>query len=134
MANYAGRDFILKLGTWSGGTVVAECTAHTLTIAHETVDITNKSSAGFRTLLAAAGTKSVDISVNGIVTDNAGFETFQGYANAGSINAMSMGWADGDTLEGSFQITSFALTGEVSGAQTYSASLASSGSWTFTAA
>lgn len=134
MTNYKGRDFVLKNGTWSGGTTVGDCKAHTLKVGHEMVDITNKSSAGFRTLLEGAGTKSISITLNGVVTNDAGYETLQGYCLAGSINAHAMGWADGDTLEGSFMATGIELGGEHNGEQTFSITLESSGSWTFTAA
>jgi TP901-1 family phage major tail protein len=134
MTNYKGRDFILKNGTWSGGTTVADCRTNTLRINHEMVDITNKSSAGYRTILEGAGTKSVTLTLSGNVTNDSGFETLQGYCNAGSINAHAMGWGDGDTLEGSFMASSFEVTGEHNGAQTFSITLESSGTWTFTAA
>jgi TP901-1 family phage major tail protein len=134
MTDYTGRAFLLKTGAWSGGTEVAECQENTLRINHEAVDITHKGSAGYRTLLEGAGTKSVTLSGGGVMSNVAGFETFQGYANAGSINALAMGWADGDTLEGSFMVTSFEVTGAHNGAQTFSFTAESSGSWTFTAA
>ncbi len=134
MTNYAGKDFILKLGTWAAGTTIGDCRTHSLRINHETVDITNKSSNRFRTLLDGAGTKSITLSFGGVMTNDAGFETFQGYANAGSINSMAMGWADSDTLEGSFQVTSFEITGDYNGEQAFTATLESSGAWTFTGA
>ena len=134
MANYKGRDFILKLGPWSGGTAVADCRTHTLRINHELVDITNKSSNGFRTLLEGAGTKSISITMGGIMTNDAGYETLQGYCNSGTINAMAMGWADSDTLEGNFQVSSFEIGGEHNGEQTFSVTLESSGSWSLTGA
>lgn len=132
MTNYTGRAFLLKTGTWAGGTTVAECRAHTLRINHEAVDITNKDSNGFRTLLEGAGTKSITITGGGVMTNAAGLETFQGYGNTGSINAMAMGWADTDTIEGSFMVTSFEVAGEYNGEQAFSFTLESSGSWTFT--
>ncbi len=134
MTNYKGRDFLLKNGTWSGGTTVGDCRAHSLKVAHETVDITNKSSSGFRTLLEGAGTKSISVSIAGIMTSDSGFETFQGYAFAGSINAHALCWADGDTLEASFLIADFEVTGEYNGAQEFTATLQSSGTYTFTGA
>jgi len=134
MTNYAGRAFVLKNGTWSGGVNVGDCKSHSLKLNNELVDITNKSSAGYRTLLAGAGTQSISISLNGVMTTDAGFETLQGYAMASSINAHAMQWADGDTLEGSFQVSNFEITGEFNGAQTFTCTLESSGSWTFTPA
>lgn len=134
MANYKGRDFLLKTGTWAAGVVIADCRTHSFRINHELVDVTTKSSAGFRTLLEGAGTKSLTVSFGGVVGNDAGFEAFQGFANAGSVNAHALGWADGDTIEGSFQVSSFEVTGEFNGEQTFTATLESSGSWTFTAA
>ena len=134
MTDYTGRAFLLKTGTWSGGTEVAECRSNTLSGNIEMVDITSKASNAFRTLLEGAGTKSITISGSGNVSNVAGFETFQGYWFAGSINALAMGWADGDTLEASFLITSFQITGEHNGAQTFTFSAESSGTYTFTGA
>ena len=134
MANYKGRDFLLKLGAWSGGVTIGDCRTHSLQINHATVDITNKSSNGYRTLLEAAGTKSATISFGGVMTNDAGFETFQGYANGGAINAYAMAWADGDILEGNFQVTDFQIEGAFDGEQSFTATLQSSGPWTFTPA
>jgi predicted secreted protein len=68
------------------------------------------------------------------MTNAASVETFQGYAFAGSINAMAMGWADSDTLEASFLITKFEITGEHNGEQYFTATLESSGTYTFAGA
>lgn len=135
MTNYAGSAFLLKTGTWSGGTTIADCKAHSFTLNNEQVDITNKSSSGYRTLLAGAGTKAIEITISGVVTNDTGYETLQGYAFANSINAMAIGGiGDGDTIEGSFAISNFSNNGEYNGAQEFSCTLMSSGSWTFTAA
>ena len=134
MTNYKGRDFLLKVGTWAGGTTVADCREHSLQLGNEQVDITNKSSNGYRTLLEGAGTKSIDISISGVMTTDAGFETLQGYAFANSINAMALQWADGDTLEGSFAISNFTVGGVYNGEQTFSCTLQSSGAYTLTPA
>lgn len=134
MANYKGRVFLLKVGTWAGGVTVGDCREHGLTLNNELVDITNKSSNGYRTFLEGAGTKSIDITVSGVITSDAGFETLQGYALADSINAMAMQWADGDTLEGSFAIENFQVSGSYNNEQNFSMTLKSSGSWTFTPA
>jgi predicted secreted protein len=134
MTNYTGRAFLLKVGTWSGGTTVADCQEHSLKVGVEEVDITNKSSNAYRTLLDGAGTKSLEVTLSGIVTNDAGFETFQGYAFAGSINAMGLGWADSDTLDASWLISNFEITGPHNGAQTFTATLKSSGTYTFTGA
>lgn len=134
MTNYTGRALLLKLGTWSGGTVVADCREHSLVQNNEQVDITNKSSNAFRTFLEGAGTKSIEVTVSGVMTNDAGFETLQGYARNNSINAMALQYADGDTIEGSFAVSNFTVGGVHNGEQTFSMTLQSSGAWTFTAA
>ena len=73
MTNYTGRAFVLKNGTWAGGTTIADCKSHSLKLNNAQVDITNKSSAGYRTLLSGAGVQSISISVNGVMTNDAAF-------------------------------------------------------------
>lgn len=134
MTNYKGKDFLLKLGTWAGGNAIADCRTHTLKIGNEQVEITNKSSNSFRTLLEGAGTKSLGITFGGVVSNDTYFETFQGYAFANSINAMALGGiADSDVIEGSFAVSDFEITGEYNGEQTFTATLMSSGSYSLTA-
>lgn len=134
MAAYTGAAFTLKTGTWSAGTLVGGFRTNTLTVNNAIVDTSSKDS-NWRTAIAG-GLKSVTISGDGVVTDAAGFETFQGYAIAvpASANALAMGSADGDTWEGSFIITSFAITGELEGAQTFSFTAESVGTVTITGA
>ena len=125
---------LLRLGTVASPTTVAGLKDTTLSLNNEMVDVTNKDSAGYRTLLAQAGVQSLTITASGTAESAAGFETIQNYAFANSINTMNMIFGDGDTIEGSFQITKFDVAGTYNGAQTYSITLESSGAWTFTAA
>lgn len=134
MTNYAGNSFLLKIGTWSGGTAIADCRTHSLSRNNEQVDVTNKSSSNWRTLLAAAGTKSWDITFDGVMTNDSGFETLQGYMDANSINAFAMQWADGDTIEGNFAVSSFEVAAGTNAEQTFSCTLMSSGAVTLTGA
>jgi TP901-1 family phage major tail protein len=135
MTAQKGLSMLLKTGAVSGSPVtVAGLKNTTLSLNNESVDVTNKDSAGYRTLLTQAGTQSITITANGTVESAAGFETFQGYAFANSINTFSFFFGDGDTIEGSFQITKLELAGEYNGAQTFTTTLESSGAWTFTAA
>src|SRR5205085_12206629 len=107
---------------------------HSLKLGNQQVDITNKSSAGYRTLLSAAGVQGIDITFGGVMTNDTGFETMQGYAFANSINTFAIQWADGDTIEGSFAVSDFQVSGDFNGEQTFTVTLQSSGQWTFTAA
>lgn len=107
MAAQKGRLYLLKLGASGGGGTVAGLRNLSATINNEPVDITNKDSGGWRTLLEGAGTQSVDVSADGVATDGATYETLKGYAQANSHNTMQIIGPDNDALEGSFMITSF---------------------------
>lgn len=132
MTAYTGRSMTLKAGTWAAGTVISQVRTHTFTIDNEIVDTTNKDSNGFRTILEGAGTKSLSISLDGIVDNSTVFETLQAAANAGSISTYAIGGiGDGDYWEGSFHLTSFEIGGTHNGEQTFSATLNSSGAWTY---
>lgn len=131
MAADRGLDFLLKEGTAAGGTTVAGMRSTGLTVNNETVDITNKDSAGFRTLLADAGVQSMTISASGVFTDAVIEETVRGYAFAKSINAFGLLFPNGDALDGSWYITGYERAGEYNGEETYSFTLESSGTMTY---
>lgn len=134
MAAQKGRLYLLKLGADGSGGTVAGVRTSSAQIGNEAVDITNKDSAGWRTLLEGAGTQSVDISVEGVSTDGATYETLKGYAQAGSLNAMQLLGPDNDAISGSFMITSFQESGAHNAEITFTATLQSSGTITFTQA
>ena len=134
MAAQKGRSFLLKQGTASAGTTLAGMRTTGMTLNNEPVDITNKDSAGWRTLLEGAGTQSVSITAEGVFTNAAVEHTVRGYAVANSINAFGLLFGDGDQVDGSWQITNYARTGAHNGEETYSVTLENSGTVTWTSA
>lgn len=126
-----GYDFILKNGTASGGTVIGGLRNTSITINNEAVDVTTKTSSGKRLLLESAGVNSMQISADGVFEDDATWDTVQGYARAGTINAMALIDGDGNTYEGNWLVTSFETSGQYNGAQMYSLTLESSGAITY---
>lgn len=137
MAAKKGRVFLLRQGTLASGTNLAGLRATSFSIANEAVDITNKDSSGYRTLLEGAGTRSMSISAEGVFDDVTVSETIRGYADAGSINTFTLLFnSDGSTadkIEGSFLITSYERSGDHNNEETFSVTLESSGAWTYTA-
>ncbi len=131
MTAQKGRNMLLKIGTAASGVTVAGLTATALKLDNEMVDVTTKDSAGWRTLLQQAGVQSITLTANGRADDAASFATLQGYAQAGSINAMGMVYLNGDTLDCNFQVTSFEVAGDYNKEQTFSVTLESSGPPTF---
>lgn len=135
MTAYAGRIMTLKAGTWAGGTTITQVRDVTVSIDHEIVDRTTKDSNGFREILEGAGTKSLVITFNGLVDNSAVFESFLNAANSGSTGTYAVGGiADGDVWEGSFNVSASEISGGFNNEQTFSATLNSSGAWTFTQA
>ncbi len=130
MAAQKGRLHLLKLGASGVGGTVAGLRNLRKALTNESVDITNKDSGGWRTLLEGAGTQSVDISADGIASDGATYETLKGYANANSINTFQIIGPDNDAYEGSFQITSFEEASSYNDELKFSITLQSSGAIT----
>ena len=112
-----------------------------MSINGETVDITTKESATFdgvsgndigRVLLANAGIRSMSISASGVFTDSAGENNVRGAAFTGDSLNYDLVFGDGSTVKGAFIITSYERAGEYNGEETFSVSLESNGTMTYT--
>jgi len=127
MAANKGRDLLIKRGT----ATIAGVRSKTLTANGEPIDITSDDDGGFRTLLDMAGTNSLDLSVEGVTKDN---DLRQEILVGGSmmLTDINIEYPNGDTLSGDFFLTSLEETGAYNDAITFSASLQSSGEWTYT--
>lgn len=132
MAGQKGRLYLVKLGASGGGGTLAGLRENTLRINNEPVDTTNKDSAGWRNLLEGAGTQAVTVTATGIADTAATYETVKGYAQANSINTFQIIGPDNDAAEGAFQITSFEEGGAHNGELTFSLTLESAGTISFT--
>ena len=131
MAANDGRDLVLKFGAVAGSPVtIAAGRTNSFAIANEVVDITNKDSNAFRTLLEGAGTKSLTLEIEGVLDKSSSADEFLLKANNNSIDIYSLFFNDGNTLEGQFQIESFSIAGDHNTEQTFTATLQSSGAYT----
>ncbi len=135
MANN-GRNLKLQRSNDGGTTyvTVAGIRTKSFTVGNEFVDVTTDDSNGYRTLLAEPGSRTIDVSGSGVTEDN----TLRGLVLAATdsvvLEDMQLLFPNGDTLEMSMAINSYAETGEMDGAQTFEISLQSSGIWTLTEA
>ena len=132
-----GRAFVLKLGDGAtpteAFTTIAALRTTQVTINNEIVDITNKDSAGWRTLLADAGVRSVDVSAGGIFAT--GLTTgIQPEALNGTISNYELVFEDDSKFAGAFMVESMDYQGDHNDSRQYNITLQSSGSVTFTAA
>lgn len=137
MAAQKGRSFVLKISnnlSPATFTTLAGLRETDFTINGEAVDITNKDSAGFRTLLAGAGVASLSISGAGVFDNDAAQDTVRERARDMTLDEYQITFGNGDTLEVTAQITSYGRSGSHDGEEQYSVSLESSGQWNYNAA
>lgn len=135
-----GRNFVLKIGDGQNTqtfTTIGPVRVNRLTRNNSPVDITNQSSAGWQEMLADAGTKSVSISVEGVVANDAAFKDLMDDAHADPQIPRDFQLVSGngaETYEGTFVIASVNREGSHDGAQTFGTELQSSGAVEYTPA
>jgi len=129
MAASAGRELLIKKGV----SVIAGVRTKTVTINGEPIDITSDDDSGFRTLLGDAGTRSIDLSVEG-VTKDAVLRAIVAGSSSQLLTDISVEYPNGDTIEGDFYLVNIEESGEYQDAVTFSASLQSSGAFVYTPA
>lgn len=129
MAAEAGRNFLLKLKSGTNLTTIAAMTETGIEINGEMVDITNKDSAGKRTLLAGAGKASLSITAAGILTDIAHNTTMMGLVEDRTFQDVQINFDTDLTVTASVQFTKYAANGAEGDASKFSISLESTGDW-----
>lgn len=141
MAAQKGSALLLKIGADASAaaasdtyTTVGGLRSTSITLNQESVDITNKDSSNARELLGDAGVESVSISGSGVFTDAASEGTLRTAFGGGNIPNFEVIIPDLGTYQGKFHIASLEYGGEYNGEVTYSVTLESSGSVSFTAA
>lgn len=135
MAAQKGRLFLL--GVWDGVSAydnIIQARSTDMTINNETVDVSNKGTAGFRALLEGAGITSMSISLEGVYEDTAEEAVLAGHALANTHEQYQIISETGDTYTGTFALTSYGRSGVYNGEEVFSISLESAGTVTFTAA
>jgi predicted secreted protein len=128
MPAYTGRKLRIKRGS----TNIAGARTDSLTINNEPIDITDKDDAGWRTMLADVGVRSVDAEVEGVLDDATLIAIAVGSATA-ILQAYTIEIQGLGSFTGNWHLASFAITGEQADAVTFTASIQSSGTITWTA-
>ena len=128
MAAFVGRKATLS----KGATVVAAIRTKTAAINNEPVDITSDDDNGFRTLLQDPGTKSLDLTVEGVIKDATLLTVAMSTTDI--LEGFSLLFPTIGTIAGDFVVASFEVAAPYNEAATFTASLQSSGAFTFTAA
>jgi predicted secreted protein len=128
MPAVSGRKLRIK----KGSTLIAGARTDSLTINNEPIDITEKGDAGWRTMLADVGVRSIDAEVEGVLEDTTLIALSVGAA-ANLLAAYTLEIEGIGSFTGNFYFVSLAITGEQADAVTFTASIQSSGTITFTA-
>lgn len=124
-----GRSLLVK----RGAVVIAGLRTKGVSFNGEPIDVTTDDEAGYRTLLADPGTKSIDLSIEGLTKDD---DLRVAVLNGASLmlTDVTITYPDGGILAGDFFLTSLEESGSYNEAITFSGSLQSSGAWTYTPA
>lgn len=127
MSAATGRKLIIK----RDGTKIAAVVTKSIAINNEPIDITNDDDDGFRTLLEDSGVRSIDLSVEGVHTDDA-MLTAAGSVSPTLIEDMDIVFPSGLTISGDFRMNNYEDSGESAGRVQFTATFQSTGAWTFT--
>lgn len=126
-----GEDLVLLRDVGAGSFSQVEDQRTTgVSINGEMIDITNKDSGGWRELLAGS-IRSMSLTAEGVWTGSTHQQALRDICMTGALNDYQVD--DGvEVIEGSFQVTSFELSGAHDGEQTYSTTLESADTPTVT--
>lgn len=137
MAAQKGSALLLKIGDGASPevfTTVGGLRSTSITMNDEAVDVTTKDSSSVRALLANGGVQSTSISGSGVFTDAASEATLRTQFGASTFKNYEVIVPDFGTYSGAFMVASLEYAGEYNGEVTYSVTLESSGTITFTSA
>ena len=141
MAAQKGKDVLVKIGAAPTGaasadsyTTVAGLRSTSIALNDEPVDITNKDSAGARTLLAGAGVNSISVPGSGVFLDSASEATLRTAMGATDFHNFEVVIPDFGTYQGEFMLATLSYSGEYNGESNYDFTLESSGTIAYTAA
>ena len=140
MAAGKGSSFLLKDNSTGTPATIGGLRSTSMTINGEAVDITTKDSNAFissgndkaRDLLQGGGVRSMSITASGVFTDSSTENNIRGFAFDGAIQNYDLIFSDGSKIAGTFLITSYERAGEFNGEETYSLTLESSNTITYT--
>ena len=127
MAASSGRELLIK----KGASVIAGVRTKTVTINGEPIDVTTDDDSGFRTLLADPATRMIDLSVEGITKDDT-LRAIVAGAGPQLLTDITIEYPDGAVIAGDFYLVSVEESGEYQDAVTFTATLQSSGAFTYT--
>lgn len=130
MTAQRGDDLVLKIG--NAGTpeifsTIGGLRGTDLSFNSRAIDTTHQVSGGWQELMDYAGIRSVKIQANGAFTDSETETQIRQIAMANALRNFQISFGNGDSLQGSFKIISYARSGAYRGEEVYDIALESSG-------
>lgn len=125
-----GRDLLIK----KGGTAIAGARTNSISVDNSPVDISDIAGGGFRKLADFAGNRKLDLSVSGVWATKVIRDLMLGADSGLLLTDLTLIFADGGDIAGDFYLASYTEEGAHDVAVTFTASMQSSGAWTYTTA
>lgn len=131
---FVGRALVLEYPT---GTVIAGVRSRSFTVDSSPIDVTTDDDSGIRKLLEKPGQHQIDVSVEGLLKDDALLEEIIDgtlFIRELTIKFPFSFTTTQATLVGNFRFNNFEVTGEYQDAIAFTATLQSAGAFVFTPA
>lgn len=131
MAGFNGRQFTFDWET----TTLAGVRTRGMTVTNDYVDVTNDDDAGWRTLLADPGVRSVEVTIGGITTDEVLLAAIMAASMTSGTLAGNLpsSLTTPGTMSGEYLVSSFEQSGNHDGEVEFTATFMSTGEVTYTA-
>ena len=129
-----GSAVVLKKGSVASGTTIAAMRTISFSLNAETVDITSADDTNrWRQLLAAAGVKSMSVSMSGVLKDVATHDQLIDDFVAQTSDNYALVASTLGSFHGAFQVTQFEGSGEYNAEAQFTVTLESAGDITYVA-
>ena len=135
MPSQKGRDLLLKIG--NGGSpetfsAIGAARAVEMALNNQPADATTMDGQGLQSLQGDAGLQTLHLKLDGLFKDAASEETLRAAAFARSANNYELWFPNGDKYAAAFVVQDYRRGGSFDGLETFSLTLARSGSGAFT--
>lgn len=131
MSGFNGRQFTFD---WNS-TTLAGVRTRSVSITNDYVDVTNDDDAGWRTLLADPGVRSLEVTIGGVTTDEVLLASIMAASIEGGTltGNLPTSLTSPGSLSGTYLISGFEQSGDHDGEVEFSATFMSTGEVTYTA-
>lgn len=129
---FAGRDILFYVGDGQSGAKIC-ARSKTLTIGSESIDITQDCDGAFRKLMDEPASRFLDMAVEGLLTQDDWLLQALDTSSSVFLNEYTMVIPGVGSIVGDFFISNYELGAPHDDAVSFSATVQSSGEWTFTA-